>query len=139
MKVVSNFDLMDNFLCQKAEFASSFVKTLELPTFPRVYSTDGKGWTSLLILAFNFAKSTQILTSPEGLGTTTMGAHQSVGSSIILMTPISNILYISSLVFDNNDRGTFLGVVRAKGLGFSINLISYSPGISPRPLNKSGY
>ena len=87
MKVVSNFDLLDNFLCQKAGFASSFVKTLELPPLPRVYSTDGKGWTSLLILEFNFVKSTQILTSPEALGTTTMGAHQSVGSSIFLMTP----------------------------------------------------
>ena len=41
--VESNSDLFDNFLCQKAEFASSFVKTLELPTLPRAYSTEGKG------------------------------------------------------------------------------------------------
>jgi hypothetical protein len=55
---------------------------------------------------FSFVKYMQILTWPLDFGTTTMPAHQSVGSSIREMTPNFPILVNSALAFFISDNGT---------------------------------
>ena len=61
-------------------------------------------------------RSTQILTVPSFLGTTTIPAHQGVGTSILEMTPMDSMRASSSFTFMRSGSGTFLGVWRAKGV-----------------------
>ena len=65
----------------------------------------------------------QILTPFPGLGTTTMPAHQSVGSSIFEMTPRVSILSSSSFTFGSRGIGTLLGVLTEYGLALSSSSI----------------
>ena len=99
MNVVSGLDSHASFICQNPEFASSFENTLEPANLPKVVSTAGSGWFSLLTYSFNLLRSTQTLTLPIRFRVTTMGVHQSVGWSTLDMTPVSNIPSNSSLVF----------------------------------------
>ena len=97
--MVNGLDSHASLICQKPELASSLVKTLEPANLPRVVSTAGSGWFSLLTYLLSLLKSTHTLTFPLLLGVTTMGAHQSVGWSTLDMTPVSSILSNSSFIF----------------------------------------
>ena len=66
-------------------------------------------------------RSTQILRFPSDFGTTTMPAHQGVGSSTFLITPIDSMQSSSALTSSLRGRGTFLS----------------SPKF-PSPVNKEG-
>ena len=114
MKVVSKADSYANGTCQKPEFASSFENILASDNCPRVYSTEGISCRSRRTLSFSFVKSTQILTS-SFFRTTTMGAHQSVGSSTLTITPVSSIILSAFFVLSISGKATRLGTLIAKG------------------------
>ena len=57
MNVVSGLDSYASFICQNPEFASSFENTMEPANLPRVVSTAGSGWFSLLMYSFNLLRS----------------------------------------------------------------------------------
>ncbi|CAB1441570.1 unnamed protein product [Pleuronectes platessa] len=78
-------------------------------------------------------------TLPAFLGTTTIPAHQSVGSSILVITPIFSIRSISSLTFPISGRGTLRGVWREKGTASGFNLIAYGLRTRPKPLHNFRY
>ena len=73
-----------------------------------VSSTPGNGCVSLRTLLLRGFKSTQILTSPDFLWTTTIPAHKRVGLSTLDITPIFSIC----LTFPRRGIGTFLCNVR---------------------------
>ena len=79
MNVVNRDESWDNGTCQKPEFASSLLKSRASLSCAKVSFTDRRICRSLFTEAFNLCKSTQMRTLPFGLGTTTIGAHQSVG------------------------------------------------------------
>ncbi len=56
----------------------------------------GKGYESFFVVAFNFLKSTQILSFPFFLGTTTIGDNQ-VASFVGYINLVDNSLSISCL------------------------------------------
>ena len=116
MKAVNLDDSGDKPICQSPEFASSLLNTFTLASWASVWSTQGKGWNSLKMFSFSLVRPTQI----RALGTTTIPAHHSVGSSTLEMLCICSI-WASSLTFERRGTGTLLGVVRANGLacGFS--------------------
>ena len=107
MKVVSKADSAANGTCQKPEFATSFENILASDNCPRVYSTEGISCCSRRTLSFSFVKSTQILTS-SFFGTTTMGAHQSVGSSTLTITPVHQWQSYPSWDVDSEGLGIIL-------------------------------
>ena len=77
-------------------------------------------------------------TAPDFLGTTTIPAHQGVGSSTGVMTPSDYMLESSSFTFCRRGNSTFLGVYRANGCASGFRQISYgSPFQVPRPVNCS--
>ena len=77
----------------------------------------------------------QILTSPDFLGTTTIPAHQGVGSSTFDITPIATILSSS---FGRRGKAMFRGVDSANGLASGVSLISNSSPRFPNPVNRLG-
>ena len=93
MKVVSKADSFDSFICQNPELASSLENTLEPASCARLCSTDGRIRRSLWTFSLSLVRLTQIQTFPSGLGTTTIAAHQSVGSSTREMTPNCSIRF----------------------------------------------
>ena len=140
MKVVSKADSSANGTCQKPEFASNFENILASDNCPRVYSTEGISCRSRRTLSFNFVKSTQILTS-SFFGTTTIGAHQSVGCSTLTITPASSILLSSFFVLSISGKATRLGTLLAKGWASSLRSIvstCYLGGLRVRPLRDVG-
>ena len=78
MKVVSGRDSLARGICQKPLFAStcSLLNRVATASWARVSSTLGIGWTSRSTLSLSAFESTQILTSPDFLGTTTIPAHR---------------------------------------------------------------
>ena len=83
-------------------------------------------------------RSMQILTSPDFLGTTTIPAHQGVGSSTFDITPIASILSSSCLTFGRKGKAMFRGVESAIGLASGVSLISNSSPRFPNPVNRLG-
>ena len=130
---MSSWDAFASFCCQKPELASSLVKTLDWPISPRRASISGSGWFSRYTLSFNFVRSTHMRTFPLDLGTTTIPAHQGVGSSTLRMTPSFSMRSSSSRTFAFRGKATHLGVMIACGLASGFNLILYFPSNSPRP------
>ena len=98
------------------ELESNFENTVAPPSWARVCSTDGNMWRSRHTLLFNL---TQILMRPSGLEITTIPAHQSVGVSTRVITPIFSILSSSGLTFGMRGMATLRGTVRAYGVGSS--------------------
>ena len=131
MNIVSNDDIFDKGICQNPELASSFEKTCPPASCPSVCSTDGKMCRSLCTLSFSFVRSTHIQTFPSALGTTTIGAHHSVGSSTREMTPCCSILSSSSLTLGNIGSATRRGVVCENGTAPLHSWMWYSPCIVP--------
>lgn len=72
-------------------------------------------------------RSTQILTAPDFLGTTTIPAHHAAGLFTLEMTPSAKLLF---------DFGMekYWDIAGHIGSAFSLSLIRYSSPISPRPL-----
>ena len=96
MKVVSGRDSGDNGICQNPLLASSLVKMVAPVSCASASSTLGIGCTSHNTLSLSGFKSTQILTAPVFFGTTTMPAHQGVGSFTFEITPRASIRVSSS-------------------------------------------
>ena len=65
-------------------------------TIVQVLSTGGIGKVSRSTPSFRGLRSTQVLTLPDFLGTTTIPAHQGIGSVTLAITPSSSILSRSS-------------------------------------------
>ena len=78
---------------------------------------------SILKLSLNLVKSTHIQKLPFDLGTTTIPAHQSVGCSTLVMTPIFSILSSSCFTLGIKGNAILLGLEIAKGLAPSHKLI----------------
>ena len=85
--MVRGQDSLVRGICQNQLFTSTLLKTVAPDNCARVSSTDGMGCTSRRTLSFNGFRSTQILTDPELLGTTTIPAHHEVGSWTLEITP----------------------------------------------------
>ena len=83
-----------------------------------------------------FIKFHQIRMLLLGFGTTMMPAHHSVGSLILVITPMLSILSNSFLTLGLSESATRLGVVRVL---FGLSLMVYSPSSEPKPMNNSGY
>ena len=81
-------------------------------------------------------RSTQIQTVPSFLGTTTIPAHQGVGTSTLEMTPKDSMRDSSSFTFLQSGSGTFLG--RVKGVASGLRRSWNSPFSVPRPENMAG-
>jgi len=86
--------------------------------------TEGNMWRS-------FVKSTQILTVPFGLGTTTIPEHYSVGFWTFIMTPTLQLSFHLGIAI-------LLGVLRTNKFVSDFNLTWYSPSIVPKPENSCG-
>ena len=105
-----------------------------VPVYHQLMALDG----SPAKHSFSGFKLTQILTVPELFGTTTIPAHQGVGSWTWEITPNWSIWLRSSFTLFLSGIGTLLGVKRAYGLAPSCSLIWYSLSV-PSPVNKVGY
>lgn len=123
IKVVSNADSSDSLICQNPELASSLENTFAPPSCANVCSTEGRMCRSLLTLSLSLVRSTQIRTLSAVFGTTTIPAHQSVGSSTFEMTPNSSIRCNSDLTLGSSGIATLLGVESAKGFASSFSWI----------------
>ena len=138
MKVVRCQEVSANGICQKLLLASSLLKTAAPESWARVLSTWGKGCVSRSTLSLRGFRSTQMRTLPFFLGTTTIPAHQSVGTSTLEMTSRVSMRLSSSRTFSRRGMGTFLAVKRAWGAALGFRRISYSPFMVPSPLNNCG-
>ena len=74
----------------------------------------------LLMVLFNFLKSTHGRTFPFGFRTGTNGEHQSVSFSTGKITPSLSIFWISASTFGANGCETHRGVVKLYGTAFFI-------------------
>ena len=125
INVVNRQESSDNGICQNPLFASNLVNTVAPASLPKVSSTESMGCTSLKMLSFNGFKSTQILTSPDFFGTTTIPAHQGVGVSTFAITPMDSIRSRES----QRCRGTFRGVYNEYRTALSLSWILYSSSV----------
>lgn len=95
--MVRGWEFSASFSCQKPEFASSFMNSLECPISPRRESIFGSGYVFLHTLSYSFGKSTHILTLLSfDLGTVTIPVHYSVGCLTFLITQSFSILASST-------------------------------------------
>ena len=84
-------------------------------------------------------QSTQILTEPDGLGTTTYhSAHYGKGLSIGEMTLIGYIWSSSSSTFLCNGIGTLRAVYNKNGAALCLSFIVCSSASVLKPLNRLG-
>ena len=95
INVVRGLDSLASGICQNPLFASNLLNILAPASLARVSSTLGIGCASLITLVLSGFRSTHIRHAPEVLGTTTIPAHQGVGSVISEMTPSLSILSIA--------------------------------------------
>jgi len=115
MKVVDNRDSLDSGICQKPLHASRHVKYLACGNFARFSSTAGRIWRSLQTLLFKCVKSTQIRTALFFLGTTTIGAHQSVSSVTGEIIPSFSIFFNSATTQPCSGLGLSWGTTNKRG------------------------
>ena len=87
MKEVSKQESSDNGICQNPLFASTLLNTVAPNNWARISSTPRNGCVSRNMLSLRSLRSTQILTVPDCLGTTTIPEHQGVDSVTLDMTP----------------------------------------------------
>ena len=92
MNVVRCREGLASGICQNPLLVSNLVKTLAPASCDRISSTVGNGWTSSSTLSFRGFKSTHIWMFFDFLGTNTIPAHHSVGSSTLEITPNDSIL-----------------------------------------------
>ena len=139
MKVVSNLDSLARGICQNPLLASSLLNTVAPDNRASIVSTLGMRCTSLNTFSFSGLRLTQIRTAPESLGTTTIAAHQRVGSSTGEITPKLCMRSKSRCTFDFSGRGILRDAFRANGWLFGFSLIAYSHTNVPNPVNNKGY
>ena len=108
--MVSLRDASANLICLNPELVSSLEKTVAPLSWASTWSTAGSTCLSLQTLSLSFVKSTQIRSLSLGFGTTTMPAHHSVGSLILVITPMLSILSNSFLTLGLSGSATHLGV-----------------------------
>lgn len=138
MNEVYRADSGDRGICQNPLLASSFLKNLAPARDPNVCSTEGSMYFSHHTSSYRLVRSQQIRTEPSFVGTGTMPEHQSVGSSILEMTPMFYILSSSSFTAASRGMGTCLGVAREKGMASGLSLIVYGCCFIPRPSQSLG-
>ena len=97
INVVSNADRGKSFICQKPELASSLENILASLSLAKVCSTERRICRLWHTLLFGFVKSTQLRTLLLLFGTTTIPAHQSVGTLTLWMTPNASMHFNSFL------------------------------------------
>ena len=105
----------------------------------RIWSIAGSSYCSLSTESFRREKSTHRRIPFVCLGTTMMGAHQTIGLSTRFIMSISSSLSSSFLRCESKLTGTRQGENKAKGFASCCNLKVYSPDMRPSPLNKSLY
>jgi len=88
--------------------ASSLLNIITLVSWAKVVSTFGIGCVSRKTFSLSGFISTQILTAPEGLGTTNIAAHQAVGSLTRDITPKASMHCNSVCTFCLEAKGYFL-------------------------------
>ena len=143
--MVSSLDSLASGICQNPLLASSLLNLVAPVSCARVVSTFGIGCTSHRTFSFKGFMSTQIQTAPEAFGTTTIAAHQGVGSLTRDITPKPSMRCNASMrcnsacTFGLSARGIFLGVLKAKGCELGFNWILYSRANVPRPVNNEAY
>ena len=137
-KCSSRWDSWLKGICQKPLLASSSLKSDVPANCARVSSTWVMGNVSHRMHSLRGFKSTQILTSPDRFGTTTIPAHHEVGSVILVVTPKASIRSSSSRTFSRRGRATLCGEYREYGMALSFNQMMYSSFMLPRPSNTFG-
>ena len=137
-KVVSSRDSSSRGICQNPLLASSLENILLFPSFARLSSTEGMGWTSRWTALLSSVRSTQIRTLPFGLRTGTIPAHHSVGAVTGEMTPCSSIVSIWLFTFGNRGWGSFRGLYRQNGLASARSVMWHSVFSRPRPVKSDG-
>ena len=137
--MVSSLDSLASGICQNPLLASSLLNLVAPVSCARVVSTFGIGCTSRRTFSFKGFMSTQIRTAPEAFDTTTIAAHQGVGSLTRDITPKPSMCCNSACTFGLSARGIFLGVLKAKGCELGFNWILYSRANVPRPVNNEAY
>ena len=110
INVVRRREADERGICQNPLFASSLLNKRAPVSWASVSSTFGNGWMSRRTLVLKGLRSIQMRTAPFFLGTTTITAHHSVGSSTFEITPISSIRLSSSMTFALRGMGTCRGV-----------------------------
>ena len=80
IKEVNSLDFLASRICQNPLLASSLLNITAPVSCARVVSTFGIGCISLRTFSLSGFISTHIRTAPEAFGTTTIAAHQGVGS-----------------------------------------------------------
>ena len=108
MEVVRTADALSNLICQKPELVSIFENMVAFSNDANDCSTEGTKYLSLHTALFNFVRSTHILTLPSPFGTTTIPAHQDIGSCIVEMTSSCYIRFNFALTFGSEGIGTAL-------------------------------
>ena len=114
---------MQHFRGQKPLLASNELNIFAPVNCANVSSTVGRGCTSHCTFSFNGLRSTQMRIVPVFFGTTTMPAHQGVGSSTFEITLIDSILSSSCFTLVRSGIGTLRGVKIANGLAPAFSLI----------------
>ena len=121
IKVVNSLDSVASGICHNPLLASSLLNIVAPVSCAKVVSTFGIGCTSRNTCSLRGFMSTQIQTAPEAFGTTTIAAHQGVGSVARDITPILSMCCNSICTFGHKARGMFLGVLKEKGVEFGFS------------------
>lgn len=120
MKLVSRQLLCLNRTCQNPALASAFENALAPDNRPNVCSTEGMGSCSLKTKQFNSVKFMQTCTLSLFSGTRTIGAHRSVGSWALDVTPRCSMPFSSWCVVSYKGSGTVLCNITAKDVSSSL-------------------
>ena len=104
---------------------SNLLNIVEPDSCAKSSSVVGSGKFSRRTESFSQVRLTQILTFSFALGTTTIGAHQSVGVVTGRMTSCASRRFNSALTFSCIGRGMRQGAVTANGTASSFMEILY--------------
>lgn len=114
MKVVSNALSLSSGICPNPELASRVENTWAPASCARDCSTAERGCLSHLTLLLSWVRSTKMRTFPLPFDTTTIPAHQSVGSLMLVISPSLSILASSSFTGCIRRTTTLRGTVNVK-------------------------
>ena len=115
INVVKSLDSVAKGICQKSLLASSLLNIVAPVSWAKVVSTFGIGCVSRKMFLLSGFISTQILTAPEALGTTTIAQHQMAGSLTRDITRKASMYCNSVCTFGLRAKGIFFGVLNAYG------------------------
>ena len=132
--MVNNLDSLARGICQHPLLASSLLNTVAPDICASVVSTF-IGCTSRNTFSLRGLRSTH----PNCLGTTTIAAHQGVGSSTGEITPKLFIRCNSHCTFNCSGRRMFHEAFKANSWLFGLSLIVYLHANVPSPVSNKGY